>query len=44
MFHLASLHMSWHRPERCPMCSAYSPKHRIMMGMDYDKIVKERQK
>lgn len=44
VFHLASLHTPWHRPERCPMCSAYSPKHRIIMGMDYDKIVKGRQK
>ena len=43
IFHVSGLKTIYHKPERCPLCEQYRPKHRIIAdGKDYDKIVKHR--
>ena len=43
IFHVSGLKTIYHKPERCPLCEQYRPKHRMIAdGKDYDKIVKHR--
>lgn len=43
LFHVSGVHTSWHRPDRCPLCTSYKPTPRMISVMsewkNYDKIV-----